>query len=161
MIFFHAMYRHFSSNILLSLQHHCVHPSGKPRALRLQTLKSTVSSSLSYSKEECSTSSFFSKTENGTPAKSITSVSTTTPLHPACPPSSPLAPVVRSRRPQQEVLKPVLLVLPPVHFPASFPPRHSRTGFSPSLSFKRWKIPAQTVSHGQFKDAMDKWRPLF
>ncbi|KAM4554874.1 putative methyltransferase NSUN7 [Odontesthes bonariensis] len=138
---------------------------GKPRALPLQALKSTWSSSLSYSKE-CSSASSSSKTEKGTPAQRITPVfstttSTTTPLHPACPPSSPLAPVVRFRRPQKEVLKPVLLVLPSVTFPVSFPPQRSGTGFSPSLSFNRWKIPAQTVSHGQFKDGMDKYRPLF
>ncbi|CAG5990997.1 unnamed protein product [Menidia menidia] len=114
---------------------------GKPRALRLQAFRSPASSSPSYSKEECTTSSSAFRTENSTPTTGITPVfnttaSTAATLHPTRPSSSPEAPIVRPRRPQPEKLKPVVLVLPSVHFPASFPPQRSRTGFSPSLSYR-------------------------
>ncbi|XP_062281246.1 putative methyltransferase NSUN7 [Scomber scombrus] len=75
--------------------------------------------------------------EHNTPMK-------TTTLHPAPPPASPVAPVVRPRRAHQEVLKPVVLVLPPVHFPNFFPPQHSRAGYSPNLNYNKWRPPAQT-----------------
>ncbi|XP_044060732.1 putative methyltransferase NSUN7 isoform X2 [Siniperca chuatsi] len=132
--------------------------SSQGKALRLQASKNTVSSSSS------------SKPENSTPKKSITPVFNTTTstatLHPAPPPATPLAPVVRPRRAHLEVLKPVVLVLPPVHFPNFFPPQHSRTRFSPSFNYNKWRTPAQTVqlsrSSGSLsKDAMVKSRPLF
>ncbi|XP_042349616.1 putative methyltransferase NSUN7 [Plectropomus leopardus] len=110
---------------------------GKAKALRLQATKNTASSSFSSPKPE-----------NSTPKKSTTPVSnttiSTTTLHPAPPPATPLTPVVRPRRAHQEVLKPVVLVLPPVHFPNFFPPQHSRTGFSASFNNRQWKPSAQT-----------------
>ncbi|XP_039975110.1 putative methyltransferase NSUN7 [Xiphias gladius] len=138
---------------------------GKPKAVRLQALKNTVTSPFSFSKQESSCSSL-SKPENSTLTKSITPVfntTTTTTLHPAPPPATP---VVRSRRTQQEVLKPVVFVLPPVHFPNFFPPQHSRPGFSPSFNYNKWRTSAQTVplsrsGGGPSKDAMVKSRPLF
>ncbi|XP_071313523.1 putative methyltransferase NSUN7 isoform X2 [Trachinotus anak] len=140
---------------------------GKPKALRLQALKNTVSSPLSSSKPESSCSSS-SKLENSTLTKSIypvlnTTTTSTTTRHPNPPPTTP---VVRPRRAQQEVLKPMVLVLPPVHFPNFFPPQHSRTRFSPSFNYNKWRTPAQTVplsrsSGGLSKDAMVKSRPLF
>lgn len=144
---------------------HCFCLSGKPKAVRLQALKNTVTSPFSFSKQESSCSSL-SKPENSTPTKSITPVfntTTTTTLHPAPPPATP---VVRSRRTQQEVLKPVVFVLPPVHFPNFFPPQHSRPGFSPSFNYNKWRTSAQTVplsrsGGGPSKDAMVKSRPLF
>ncbi|XP_056239677.1 putative methyltransferase NSUN7 [Seriola aureovittata] len=138
---------------------------GKPKSLRLQTVKNTVSSPFASSKQESSCSSSL-KPENSKPTKSITPVfntttTTTTSVHPAPPPSTPVA---RPRRALQEVLKPVVLVLPPVHFPNFFPPQHSRTGFSPSFNYK-WRGPGQTVplsrsSGGLSKDVV-KSRPLF
>ncbi|KAM9356736.1 putative methyltransferase NSUN7 [Symphorus nematophorus] len=130
---------------------------GKPMALHSQASKNTVSSS-----------SPFSKQENNTPKKITTPVfntttSTSTP-RPAPPPSTPLEPVVRPRRAHQEVLKPMVLVLPPVHFPSFFPPHHSQRGFSPSFSYNKWRAPAQTVSLSRSslsKDAVVKSRPLF
>ncbi|XP_041846180.1 putative methyltransferase NSUN7 isoform X2 [Melanotaenia boesemani] len=154
------------SNSVVSCEHHDFKQSsqGKPKALRLQALKSTVSSS-SYSKQESTTSSYSSKIGNSTFTKSITSLfntttSTTTAQRAACPPA-PVTPIVRPRRAQQKVLKPVLLVLPPVDFPNSLPSQHSRTGFSPSLSYNRWRTPAQIISRGLSKDAMDKCRHMF
>ncbi|XP_076595910.1 putative methyltransferase NSUN7 [Chaetodon auriga] len=129
---------------------------GQAKALRLQALKNTVSSSFSSSKPD------------STPKKSISpvfNITTSTPtLLPAPPPATPLAPLVRPRRAHQEVLKPVVLVLPPVHFPSFFPPQHSRTRFSPSFSYNKWRDPAQNAppSRSSFlKDAMVKSRPLF
>lgn len=143
---------------------------GKPKALRLQALKNTASSPFSSSKQESScSSSSSSKPENSTSSKSITPVSSTattstTSPHPVPPP--PPTPVVRPRRAHQEVLKPVVLVLPPVHFPDFFPPQHNRARFSPSFNYTRWRSPSQTVplsrsSGGLSKDAMVKSRPLF
>ncbi|XP_040904345.1 putative methyltransferase NSUN7 [Toxotes jaculatrix] len=137
---------------------------GKSKALRLQALKSAVSSRFSSLKQESGSSS----SSNSTSTKSISPefntpiiTTTTTTQHPVLPPS---APVVRPRRAHQEVLKPVVLVLPPVHFPSFFPPQHSRTGFGPSFSYK-WRTPAQTAPHprsggGLSKDTMVKSRPL-
>lgn len=144
---------------------YCFCPSGKPKALRLQGLKDTVPNSFSYSKQG-NTTSFSFKPENSTPTKSITplfntTTFTTTTLHPA-PPSA--TPVVRPRKAHQKELKPVVLVLPPLHFPDFFPPQHSRTGFSPSFNYSRWRTPSQTVhrfSGGLSKDIMVKSRPLF
>ncbi|XP_018554990.1 putative methyltransferase NSUN7 [Lates calcarifer] len=132
---------------------------GKPKTLRLQTIKNPVSSPFSSSKQESSCSSS-PKPENSTPTKSTT---TTTNLRSAPPLATP---VVRPRRAQQEVLKPVVLVLPPVHFPNFFPPQHSRTGFSPSFSYSKWRNPSQTVplsrsSGGLSRDTLMKSRPLF
>ncbi|XP_068570814.1 putative methyltransferase NSUN7 isoform X2 [Cebidichthys violaceus] len=121
---------------------------GKAKEMRLQASKNTVSSSF------CS-----SKPESSAPKKSINPVLNTTTTRP---PGTPLA---RPRRAHQEVLKPVVLVLPPVHFPDFFPPQLSRTGCSPSSNYK-WRPPAQSVhlsrsSGGLSKDALVKSRPLF
>ncbi|XP_075959897.1 putative methyltransferase NSUN7 [Anarhichas minor] len=120
---------------------------GKAKEMRLQPSKNTVSSSFSSSKSESSA-----------PKKSITAVLNTTPR----PPATRLA---RPRRAHQEVLKPVVLVLPPVHFPDFFLPQLSQTGCSPSLHYK-WRPPAQSVhlsrsSGGLSKGALVKSRPLF
>ncbi|XP_054454057.1 putative methyltransferase NSUN7 [Anoplopoma fimbria] len=125
---------------------------GKVKAMRLQASKHTVSSSFSFSKQESST-----------PKKSIPPVLNTTTTTTTPPPAIPL---VRPRRAPQEVLKPVLLVLPPVRFPDFFPPQLSRTGFSPSFNYNKWRPPAQSVpfsrsSGGLSKDALIKSRPLF
>lgn len=143
---------------------YCFCSSGKAKALRLQGLKNTLPSSFFSRQGNTSSSSF--KPENSTPTKTITPVHnttnfTTTTLHPA-PPSA--TPVVRPRKAHQEELKPVVLVLPPVHFPDFFPSQHSRTGFSPSFSYSKWRTPSQTVprsSGGLLKDIMVKSRPLF
>ncbi|XP_008291378.1 putative methyltransferase NSUN7 [Stegastes partitus] len=148
---------------------------GKTKARAMQALKNTVSSAFSFSKQErasSSSTSSCSNPENSAPAKSIAPVfntTTTTPTtpHPASPPATPATPADRPRRAQQEVLKPALLVLPPVHFPNFFPSRQpSRTGFSPSLKSNRWKTPAQLASSSRSsgdlsKNAMGKSRPLF
>lgn len=139
---------------------------GKTKALSLQSLKSTVSSSFSYSKQECtgsSSTSSFSKLENSVPSNTTTTITTT----PASLPATTVTPNVRPRRAQQEVLRPVVLVLPPVHFPNFFPTRHpTRTGFNPSFSYNRWKTPAQLVSSSHSsgdlsKNAIGKSHPLF
>ncbi|XP_073342581.1 putative methyltransferase NSUN7 [Pagrus major] len=99
---------------------------GKAKALHSQASKNTVSSSFSSSKQDSTSSS---KSEKSTTKKSIHSVlnltSSTSSLHPGPPPATPLAPVVRPRRAHQEVRKPVVFVLPRVHFPDFFPPQHS------------------------------------
>ncbi|KAM7389730.1 hypothetical protein PAMP_023690 [Pampus punctatissimus] len=100
-------------------------PQGKTKTLHLQPSKNSVSSS------------FSSKQENNTAMK-------TSALRSAPPPANPVAPAVRGRRAHQEVLRPVVLVLPPVHFPNFFPPKHSRAGFIPNLSYNKWRPPAQT-----------------
>uniref|UniRef100_UPI0037E71106 putative methyltransferase NSUN7 n=1 Tax=Semicossyphus pulcher TaxID=241346 RepID=UPI0037E71106 len=145
---------------------------GRAKALRLQASKNTTSSPFSSSKQESSSCPSLSKPLNSTPKKSFTPVFKTTTscttLHPAPPPAaaSPLAPVVRPRKAPQEVLKPVVLVFPPVHFPSFFPPQHSRTGSIPSFSYSKWRSPTQTSplsrSGGNTpKDTMVKFRPLF
>ncbi|XP_029297302.1 LOW QUALITY PROTEIN: putative methyltransferase NSUN7 [Cottoperca gobio] len=128
---------------------------GKAKALHLKVSQNTVSSSFSSP-----------KLENSAPKKSITSVlkaTTSTPsLHPA---PLPATLAVRPRRAPQEVLKPVVLVLPPVHFPSFFQPQYSRTRFSPSFNYNKWRNPTQSAplsrtSGGLSKDAMVKSRPL-
>lgn len=138
---------------------HCFCPSGKAKTLHLQASKNTVSSSSYSPKPENSTSK-----KSTSPVLNITT--STTSLCPAPPPATPLALVVRPRRPHQEVLKPVVLVLPPIHFPNFFPPQHARTRFSPSPSYNynKWRTPAPTVplsrSSGSLsKDVMVKSRP--
>ncbi|KAK2904128.1 putative methyltransferase NSUN7 [Channa argus] len=100
---------------------------GKPEALCLQGLKNTLTSSFSAYKPEKNT-----LTKRITPASQT--VASTTTLLPAPPPTTP---VVRPRRARQEELKPVVLVLPPVHFPQLFPPKHKRTGFGPNDSYSK------------------------
>lgn len=138
----------------------CFCPSGKSKALSLQALRTSVSSSFSYPKQECASSSSPSpsKRANSTPTKSFTpDFNTTTSIaaspHPAAPPARLVVPAVRSRRAPQEVLKPVLLVLPSVHFPAFFPP--SQTRFSHSLNYK-WKTPAHIASLTRSSGALSK-----
>lgn len=149
---------------------HCFCPSGKAKPLLLHASKNTVSCSFSSPKQEStSSSSSSSKPEHITSKKIITPVlnitTSTSTLHHAPPPAPPLAPVVRPRRPHhQEVLKPVVLVLPPVQFPTFFPPQHSRIGFSPSLNYNKWRSHVQTVPLSRSslsKDAMVKSRPPF
>ncbi|XP_062250328.1 putative methyltransferase NSUN7 isoform X2 [Platichthys flesus] len=136
----------------------------KPKALLLQTLKSTVSSPFSSSSQDGSSSSSCKPEDRTTPRSTNTAFSTTTStLHPAPPPS---APVVRPRRALQEVLKPMLFVLPPVHFPNFVAHQTSRAGLRPSFSFNRWRMPAPILplprSNGGFsKDTMAKSPPLF
>ncbi|KAL7395569.1 hypothetical protein ABVT39_019442 [Epinephelus coioides] len=130
---------------------------GKAKALCLQASHNTVSSSLSSSKPEHSTTK-----KTFTPVSNTTTP--TTSLPPAPPPPTPLAPVVRPRR-AQVVLKPVVFVLPPVHFPSPFSHQHNRTSFSRSFNCK-WRTPVQTVplsrsSGGLSGDAMVRSRPLF
>ncbi|XP_041800623.1 putative methyltransferase NSUN7 [Chelmon rostratus] len=132
---------------------------GQAKALRMQVLKNTVSSSFSFSKQESTSSSI---KENNTPKKSITpvfNITTSTSTHP----TTLLAPLARPRRAHQEVLKPVVLTLPPVHFPSFLPPQHSRTRFSPSFNYNKWRSPAPTVprSRSSLPDAVVKSRPLF
>uniref|UniRef100_A0A3Q1GQF3 NOP2/Sun RNA methyltransferase family member 7 n=1 Tax=Acanthochromis polyacanthus TaxID=80966 RepID=A0A3Q1GQF3_9TELE len=134
---------------------------GKTKTPALQALKSTVSSSISYSKQDCSSSSC-SRPENSAPSESIAPVVNTTTtitptLHPASPPATCATPAVRPRRAQKEVLKPMVLVLPSVHFPNVFPPRQPfRTGFSPSFNYNRWKPPAQLVSSSRSSADLSK-----
>ncbi|XP_034739000.1 putative methyltransferase NSUN7 isoform X1 [Etheostoma cragini] len=132
---------------------------GKAKAVRLQSSQNTVSSSFSSSKPENSA------TKKSIPPVLSTTTSTTT-LHPVPPPAFPAAPVVRPRRAHQEVLKPVVLVLPTVRFPDFFPPLHSRPGRSPSFTYNKWRPAVQSVppsrSSGSLsKDAMVKSQPLF
>uniref|UniRef100_A0A3Q3JBR5 SAM-dependent MTase RsmB/NOP-type domain-containing protein n=1 Tax=Monopterus albus TaxID=43700 RepID=A0A3Q3JBR5_MONAL len=134
---------------------------GKPKTLCLQALKNTASSSFSSLKQEStsSSSSSSSKPENShKPTKSITPVFSTTDstisaLHTAPPPASS---VVRPRRAHQEVLKPVVLVLPPVHFPNFFPPQYSQTRFNPSFNYNRWRTPAQAVPLSRSSGSISK-----
>ncbi|KAK5864824.1 hypothetical protein PBY51_016035 [Eleginops maclovinus] len=120
---------------------------GKARALRFQLTKNTVSSSFPSTKPE-----------NSSPRKSLTPVlntTTSTPMtYPTAPPPTP---AVRLRRPPQEPLKPVVLVLPTIHFPSFFPPHPN---------YNKWRNPTPSVplsrsSGGLSKDAMVKSRPLF
>ncbi|KAM9849752.1 putative methyltransferase NSUN7 [Aulostomus maculatus] len=95
--------------------------------------------------------------ENNTPSPTIA------PLHPAPPPPTP---VVRFRRAHQEVLKPVVFVLPPIHVANFFPNQQSQAKFSPRLSRNKWRSPAQAVplsrsGGGVSKDTLVKCRPLF
>lgn len=113
----------------------------KPKSLRLQATKGTTSSSFSYSRPECNSSSCSSSKLE----KSLHTAPVTTTLRYSSSSAAPAVPAARSRGPQKEVLKPVLFVLPPVHFPNFFPPQHSRSRFSPSLSCK-WKRQTQIVS---------------
>ncbi|XP_067455276.1 putative methyltransferase NSUN7 [Thunnus thynnus] len=135
-------------------------PQGKAKTLCLQPSKNSGSSSFSLSKQQNTiSSSSSSKPENNTPTK-------TTTLHPAPPPATPIIPVVRARRAHQEVLKPVVLVLPPVHFPNFFSPQHRRAGCNPNLNYNRWRPPAQTgpvsrSSGSLSKDTLVKARPFF
>ncbi|KAG8004049.1 putative 28S rRNA (cytosine-C(5))-methyltransferase [Nibea albiflora] len=131
---------------------------GKTRAQSLQCVKNTVSSSFSSSRQENST------TKKSTPP--FDTITSDTTLHPPAPPVTPLAPVVRPRRAQQEVLKPVVLTLPQIYFPNFFPPQQSRQGYCPSFNYNKWRAPTQTVplsrSSGSFsKDAWVRSRPLF
>ncbi|KAK2849166.1 hypothetical protein Q5P01_009000 [Channa striata] len=126
----------------------------KPEALCLQGLKNTLTSSFSFSKPETS-----ALTKRINPL--YPTVASTTNLHPNPPPATP---VVRPRRGRQEELKPVVVVLPPVHFPEIFPPQHKRSGFSPNINLSKWRFPAQTVprsSSDLYKDFMVKSQPLF
>ncbi|KAM3867116.1 putative methyltransferase NSUN7 [Diretmus argenteus] len=123
-------------------------PRGKTRVPCWQPSQNTVSSSSP-------------KPDHTTPCKSIACVKNTaalikglhlpTPatsnftstLHPAPPPPAPVGLPPRGR---QEVLKPVALILPPVHFPNYFPPKHSKiAGYSPTLTYNRWRPPSQSV----------------
>ncbi|XP_013764278.1 putative methyltransferase NSUN7 isoform X3 [Pundamilia nyererei] len=113
----------------------------KPKSLRLQATKGTTSSSFSYSRPECNSSSCSSSKLE----KSLHTAPVTTTLRYSSSSAAPAVPAARSRGPQKEVLKPVLFVLPPVHFPNFFPPQHSRSRFSPSLSCK-WKRQTQIIS---------------
>ncbi|XP_030252176.1 putative methyltransferase NSUN7 [Sparus aurata] len=138
---------------------------GKAKALQSQASKNTVSSPFSSSKHDSNSSS---KSEKSTTKKSIQSVlnltSSTSSLLPAPPPGTPLVPVVRPRRAHQEVLKPVVLVLPRVHFPDFSPPQHSQIEFSPSFDYNQWRSPAPSVPLARSsltKDAIVESRPLF
>lgn len=139
--------------------------SGKPKPLRSQVLDNTVPTTSSYSREGNTTPSSF-KPENSSPAKSIpplfnTTIAKGTSLHPT-PPSA--TPVVRPRKARPNVLKPVVLVLPPVHFPDPLPPLNSRTGFSPSFSYSKWRSPSHTIprsSQDLLNDIVVKSRSLF
>ncbi|XP_030595490.1 putative methyltransferase NSUN7 [Archocentrus centrarchus] len=126
---------------------------GKPKSLYPHALKSTITSSFSHSRQECTRSSCSSSKLE----KSATPI--TTALHASSSPATPVVPAVRSREAHMEVLKPALFVLPPVHFPNFFPPQHSQSRFSPSLTNK-FKRPAQIVSSrssgGLSKDAREK-----
>lgn len=111
--------------------YHCFCPSGKAKAMQMQASKDSVHSSFPSSKPQ-----------SNAPKKSITPVLYT-------PPTPPLpTPPARPRRARQEAPKPVVLVLPRVHFPNFFPPQLSRTGsIRPKLrlhveapSSKRWPI---------------------
>lgn len=137
----------------------------KPRALRPKATNTTVSNPFSSEPDGCCTS--FSKPEKSSLPKTMTvvlnttSTSATTTLHPTFYPGTP---VIRSRKPPQEVLKPVMLVLPPVHFPNFFPPQNRRTGFRPSVS--RWRTqgttgPLARSGGGQYKDLTMRSRLLF
>lgn len=141
------------------MRSHCFSFSGKPKALRL---KNTASSPFSSSEQESSYSSS-SKLENSTSSKSITPVSSTTTTSTTSPQP---APAVRPHRARQEVLKPVVLVLPTIHFPDFFPPQHNQARFNSSFNYARWRSPSQTLpvsrsSGGLSKDVTVKSRPLF
>ncbi|XP_041653838.1 putative methyltransferase NSUN7 [Cheilinus undulatus] len=143
---------------------------GKIIAPSLQASKNPTSSSSSSLKPENTNPPSLSKPEHITLKKTITPVFKTTTstdrLHPAPSPASLTAHIVRPRKVQQEVLKPVVLVFPPVHFPSLFPPQCSRTGCSPSFSCSQWRTPTHNEllprTHGKIpKDALVKSRPLF
>ncbi|TNN70526.1 putative methyltransferase NSUN7 [Liparis tanakae] len=89
---------------------------GKAKAMPMQASKDTVHSSFPSSKPQSNAAK-----------KSIPPVSYT-------PPAPPLpAPLARPRRARQEALKPVVLVLPRVHFPNFFPPQLSRRASGPNF----------------------------
>ncbi|XP_034086779.1 putative methyltransferase NSUN7 [Gymnodraco acuticeps] len=124
---------------------------GKAKAMRVQVSKNTGSSSFSSTKPG-----------NITPKRSLSpilDIPTSSPrTHSASPPAPPPpTPAVRTRRPPQEPLKPMVLVLPTIHFPSFFPAHPN---------YNKWRDPAQSVplsrsSGGLSKDAMVKSRPLF
>ncbi|KAL6117673.1 nsun7 [Pungitius sinensis] len=114
----------------------------------MQALKSRVSRSLSSSKPE-------SRAHEKGP---------TTALNPATAPP-PVIPPARPRRACQEVLKPVVLTLPSVHFPNFFPPQPSQPRLSQSRNYT-WRPPAQgeppsRSRGGLSRDALLKSRLLF
>lgn len=130
---------------------YCFYPLEKPKSLRLQATKGTTSSSFSYSRPECNSASCSSSKLE----KSLHTAPVTTTLRYSSSSAAPAVPAARSHGPQKEVLKPVLFVLPPVHFPNFFPPQHSRSRFSPSLSCK-WKRQTPIVSSCSLsKDAQE------
>ncbi|KAM8909771.1 putative methyltransferase NSUN7 isoform 2-T3 [Spinachia spinachia] len=94
--------------------------SSQASAMCMQALKNRVSRSLSSSKPESS-----APEKGPTPAL-----------------SSALTPTSRPRRAYQEVLKPVVLTLPSLHFPNFFPPQLSQPPSSQSRNYN-WRPPAQ------------------
>ncbi|XP_034545856.1 putative methyltransferase NSUN7 [Notolabrus celidotus] len=138
--------------------------------VKAQASKNSTSSPFPSSKPESNSSPSLSKVENISLKKTIVPVfktsTSTTPLHLAPPPAPPPAMVIRPRKAQQEVLKPVVLVFPPVHFPSFFPPQHSRTEYSHSFENRKWRTPTQTMppsrsSGNNPKDALAKSQPFF
>ncbi|XP_074530609.1 putative methyltransferase NSUN7 [Halichoeres trimaculatus] len=143
--------------------------------VKAQASKNLTPSPFSSPRPENNNTPSFTRTENVTLKKTIKPVFKTTipttPLYPAPPPPSPpaaapLTTVVRPRKALQEVLKPVVLVFPPVHFPSFFPPHHSQTELRPMLSNNRWKTPAHAAplsrsSGNSPKGALVRSRPLF
>lgn len=127
----------------------------KPKALCLQPAFSFIS----YSKQAGPL--FSSKTEKNTSTKISTSIFNSSPSTSSTldPPSSPVAQIDHPRRARQEVLKPVVLVLPRIHFPDPCLPQHSQT--RPNHSFSKCKTSAQFTSRGLASDTSDKRRPLF
>ncbi|CAJ1058511.1 putative methyltransferase NSUN7 [Xyrichtys novacula] len=144
---------------------------GKVKPLSLQASKITTSSPFSSSKLESTSSLSSAKRENTTLRKTINPVfkttTSSTPPHLAPPPTTPtVPPVIRPRKVQQVVLKPVVLVFPPVHFPNFFPSQNGQTEYCPSINHSKLRTRTQTEllprSNGDIhKDILVKSRPLF
>ncbi|XP_020498254.2 putative methyltransferase NSUN7 [Labrus bergylta] len=145
---------------------------GKAKTPHLQASKTTTSRPFSSSKPESTGSTSLSKPENISLKKTFTPVckttTSTTTLHPAPPPAplpaTPSSPFVRPRKAPQEVLKPVVLVFPPIHFPSFFPPQRSQAGHG--ASYSQWRTPTQAAplsrpSGNIPKDTSAKSQPLF
>ncbi|XP_071373429.1 putative methyltransferase NSUN7 [Centroberyx affinis] len=144
-------------------------PRGK--APCLQTSKNTVSSSSSSSKPDhtkpCKSASRVINTAtsiNGHHLSNPSSSSSASSLHPAPPPSAAVAPPSRRR---QEVLRPVALTLPSIHFPNFSPPEHRGIeGNNPRRNYNEWRLPPPAVpplrsSRSLSKEAVVKPQPWF
>ncbi|XP_037531522.1 putative methyltransferase NSUN7 [Nematolebias whitei] len=127
----------------------------KPKAFCLRPAFSFIS----YSKK--AGPPFSNKTDKNTSTKNSTSISNSSSSTSSTldPPSSPVAQTDHPRRARQEVLKPVVLVLPRIHFPDPCLPQHSQPRTNPS--FNRCKTSTQFTSRGLASDTSDKRRPLF
>ncbi|XP_028314901.1 putative methyltransferase NSUN7 [Gouania willdenowi] len=137
----------------------------QPKGRHFQPVKSSAVRVFWDSRQKYSTSSAPASSthpQNDTPTKIISHAlnMTSSSTSRTAPPAPPVAPLLRPSR-AQEVLKPVVLVLPPVHFPSFLPPQRSGSGVSHSPWYSKKKTPPQPVYVFPSKGTADKSPPLF